>query len=48
MAAYCDFKDINGGKVVPYQSPRRNVNKQLFSYKYENHVYWETVIFTVV
>ena len=18
MAAYCDFKDINGGKVVPY------------------------------
>ena len=44
MAAYCDFKDIIGGKVVP----TRNVNKQLFSYKYENHVYWQTVIFTVV
>ena len=29
MAAYCDFNEIHGGKVVP--TPTRNVNIQLFS-----------------
>ena len=30
MAAYCDFNEINGEKVVSYHL-QGNVNKQLFS-----------------
>ena len=47
MVAYCDFKDIKWWKSCTI-SPTRNVNKLLLSYKYEKHVYWQTLIFTVV
>ena len=50
MAAYCDFNEINGGKVVPftYKECQQTVIF-ITNYKYEKHVYWQTlVIFTPV
>ena len=52
MAAYCDFNEINGGKVVPYLFTYKECQQTVIfitNYKYENHVYWQTkVIFTLV
>ena len=49
MAAYCDFNEIYGGKVVPYHlQGRQQTVVFITNYKYENHVYWQTVIFTSV
>ena len=47
MAAYCDFNEIYGGKVVPYKECQQTVIF-ITNYKYENHVYWQTVTFTLV
>ena len=52
MAAYCDFNEINGGKLnklyhITYKE--MSTNSYFHSYKYENHVYWQTnVIFTLL
>ena len=46
MAVYCDFNEINGGKVVPYYLQGMLTNSYFHSYKYGNHAYWQTrVIF---
>ena len=50
MAAYCDFNEMNGEKVVSYHLQGMSTNI-IFktNYKYENHVYWQTkVIFTLM
>ena len=49
MAAYCDFNEINGEKVILYYLQGMLTNSYFHSYKYENHVYWQIrVIFTPV
>ena len=45
MAAYCDFNEINGGKVVPYHLQGMSTNSYFYNnYKYENDVYWQTKV----
>ena len=39
MVAYCDFNQINGGKVVPYYLQGMSTNSYFQTYKYVNHVY---------